>query len=250
MGSLRPNVVKAKLKRGEPVAVVSGMITADLIEFFGNLGFDGVWVEGEHGPVDFADLPDLTRACDLWGMTSVVRVNLNLPGVIYRTLDQGAQGIVVPHVDTADQARAVVRAAKFPPIGARGNMTGRQSIGVENFFETANDEVLVVVLIEDIVAVENLEEILKVEHIDVFFVAGGDLAQSMGYSPGHPDVDTVIDKANRRIVAAGHRAAAVVEDHTLDMYLDQGVTFLMSEWEPWASQGARAYLKRVAAASN
>ena len=67
-------------------------------------------------------------------MTSIVRVNLNLPGVIYRTLDQGAQGIVMPHVDTAEQAQAVVRASKFQPIGARGMISNRQGIGVEDFF--------------------------------------------------------------------------------------------------------------------
>ena len=77
-----------------------------MIENLGALGFDGAWIETEHGPFDYKDLPDLTRACDLWGMTSVVRIALNLPGVIYRTLDVGAQGIVVPHVDTAEQARA------------------------------------------------------------------------------------------------------------------------------------------------
>ena len=75
--------------RGEPATVLAGTITSDLIEFFGNLGFDGAWIEAEHGPFDFGDIADLTRACDLWGMTSIVRVNLNLPGVIYRTLGTG-----------------------------------------------------------------------------------------------------------------------------------------------------------------
>ena len=232
--------------RGEPATVLAGTITSDLIEFFGNLGFDGAWIEAEHGPFDFADIADLTRACDLWGMTSIVRVNLNLPGVIYRTLDQGAQGIVMPHVDTAEQAQAVVRASKFQPIGARGMISNRQAIGVENFFEKANDETLVIVLIEDIVAVENLDEILKVDHIDVFFVAGSDLAQSMGYPSGHPDVNATIDRTNRRIAAAGRNAGAVVSDDNLDMYLDQGALFLMSGWEQWASSGAKSYLERVA----
>ena len=64
----------------------------------GPMGFDGIWLEGEHGGVDYGDIGDLTRACDLWGLTSIARVNLNLPGVIYRTLDVGAQWICVPHV--------------------------------------------------------------------------------------------------------------------------------------------------------
>ena len=120
MARIRKNT--AKLERGEVVTVVSGQDSPNMIDFVGPLGFDAYWIEGEHGPNDFADVPDLTRACDLWGMTSLVRVNLNLPGVIYRTLDVG--GIVVPHVNTAEEARAVVDAAKFAPIGARGNWGG------------------------------------------------------------------------------------------------------------------------------
>ena len=101
MAELRPNRVKRKLENGEVALLVQGELTPDLVEFFGPMGFDGIWIEGEHGPVDFADIRDFTRAADLWGMTSVARVNLNLPGVIYRTLDQGAQAICVPHVNTA-----------------------------------------------------------------------------------------------------------------------------------------------------
>ena len=249
MTDLRPNRVKRKLMRGEPTTVVAGAMTPDLIEFFGNLGFDGVWLEAEHGPVDFGDIADMTRACDLWGMTSIVRVNLNLPGVLYRTLDQGAQGIIVPHVNTAEEARAVVEAVKFHPIGARGMYTSRQSIGVRDYFKKANYETLVIVLIEDIVAIENLDEILKVDHIDVFFVAPGDLGQSMGYPMGHPEVTATMERANRRIVAAGRTAAAVGTDDTVEMCMEQGVRFLAPPWQQWAESGARAYLQRVAAAS-
>ena len=100
MAELRINKVKHKLASGEFATVVGGYLNADLVEFLGHLGFDGIWIEAEHGPVDFADLGNLTRACDLWGAASIVRINLNLHGVIYRTLDQGAQGIVVPNVNT------------------------------------------------------------------------------------------------------------------------------------------------------
>ena len=189
MVSIRENRVKAKLNAGEVSVALTGHMTPDIVDWLGPLGFEAVWIEGEHGPVDFKDIPDLTRAADLWGMTSVVRVNLNIPGVIYRTLDVGAQGIVVPHINTKAEAEAVVAAGKFAPIGERGMYSSRQSYGVDNYLAEANDQSLLVVLIEDIVAVENLDEILTVDHIDVFFVAPSDLAQSMGYvgqtqSPG------------------------------------------------------------------
>ena len=181
MTEIRENRAKRRLQRGETVTAVSGFNTADMIDSMGPLGFDAFWIEGEHGPVDFAEIPDVTRACDLWGRSSIVRVNLNLPGVIYRTLDVGAQGIVVPHVNTAEEARAVVDAAKFHPLGNRGNFTSRQGYGVADYASKANDETLVIVLIEDVVAIDNLDEIIAVDHIDVFFVAPGDLAQTMGY---------------------------------------------------------------------
>ena len=99
-------------------------------------------------------------------------------------------------------------------------------------------------------AIDNLDEILKVDQIDVFFVAGGDLGQSMGYLREHPETAKVIGEANRKIVAAGRNAGASVTDDNVGVYLDQGVTFLMSVWDGWLEKGAKAYLNRVAMASN
>ena len=251
MAEIRPNKAKHKLQDGGVASIVGGYVTADLIEFLGTLGFDGVWIEGEHGPVDYKDIPDLTRACDLWGLTSVVRVNLNLPGVIYRTLDVGAQSICVPHVNTAEEARAVVDAGKFHPLGARGNYTSRQGIGVEGFAHKANDESMLIILIEDIVAIDNLAEILTVDDIDVFFVAPGDLAQSMGYldQVEHPEVQAVVGKAIRQIVDAGRVAGYTVSDANVAESIDRGARFFLTQWTPWAATGARGYLDKVAAAS-
>ena len=98
---LRVNRAKQKLAKGEIVTIVSGITHPDDIDAVGPLGFDGIWLEGEHGATDASDLGNLTRACDIWGMTSVARINLNEQGLIYRTLDRGAQAIVVPHVNNA-----------------------------------------------------------------------------------------------------------------------------------------------------
>ena len=251
MVQLRQNAVKHKLQRGETVSIISGHNTPDIAEFLGTLRFDGVWIETEHGPIDFADIPNFTRACDLWGMTSVVRVNLNLPGVIYRTFDVGAQGVVVPHVNTADEARAVVDAAKFAPIGSRGNFTSRQGFGVEGYVNKANDETLVVVLIEDIVAIRNLAEILTVDHIDVFFVAPGDLAQTMGFlgQANHPEVLRTVHKAIDQITGAGRVAGALVNDSNAEDFAGRGARFLLTGWDQWVSTGARSFLQKVASAS-
>mgnify|MGYP000568123825 CR=1 FL=1 len=119
----------------------------------------------------------------------------------------------------------MVDACEFAPIGHRGIRGSRQGIGVSDYVLHANDETLLVVLIEDIVAINNLSEILKVDHIDVFFVAPGDLAQSMiltGQTP-HPDVKAAVDRGIKTIVNAGKVASMLVNDSTVDDYQGKGV---------------------------
>src|SRR6201993_3285980 len=160
--SIRPNRVKQRLAAGQVATILAGTNDPDLIDQLGPLGADGIWLEGEHGGVDYADLGNLTRACDLWGKTSVVRVMDNDYATIYRTLDRGAQGICAPHVNNRREAEAVVEAAKFAPVGKRGMFTSRQGFGVGDYLARANDQSLLLVLIEDIVAVRGLDEIVKV----------------------------------------------------------------------------------------
>ncbi len=239
--------IKRRLSDGKVVTVLSGHHNSDMIDFLGQFGFDGIWIECEHGPVDWDEIGDMSRACDLWNMASIVRVTANEPWLITRTLDRGASGIVVPHVSTQDEAAKVVESAKFGPIGRRGMYGSRRSYGVPDYFQRANDETLVVVLIEEIEAVQNLAAILTVDHIDVFFVAPSDLAQTMGYTgqPDHPEVRAVIDASIRQIVAAGRTAGALVSDETLDHYLELGARFFLTGWPSWVAQGARAFRARV-----
>ena len=251
MAEIRKNKVKQKLNAGKVATVAMGYHNEDMVEFLGTLGFDGIWIETEHGPIDFKDIPHYTRAADLWGMTSIVRVHLNLHGQIYRTLDVGAQGICVPHVNTAGEARAVVEAGRFMPDGMRGMYTSRQGIGVPDYFKHANDETLLIVLIEDIVAIENIEEIVKVDGIDVFFVANGDLAQSMGYigQARHPEVLKAADRAYDAILKAGRHAGALVTPDLAPEYIAKGIRLITTQWTGWVADGAAQFMKDVSAAS-
>jgi 4-hydroxy-2-oxoheptanedioate aldolase len=247
--NIRPNRVKDKLAAGQVATILSGSNDPDLIDQLGTLDVDGIWLEGEHGGVDYADLGNLTRACDLWGKTSVVRVMDNDYATIYRTLDRGAQGICVPHVNTRAEAEAVVAAAKFAPIGQRGMFTSRQGFGVADYLKTANDQSLLIVLIEDIVAVRSLNEIVKVDHIDCFFVAPSDLATSMGHigNPGHPDVQRTIDGAIGTIVQAGRVAGTLVNTANVERYTKLGVRALMTGFFPWIQAGIQELNERAAA---
>ena len=244
MAELRPNRAKEKLAKGEIVTCLAGVDTPHLVDFVGQIGVDSVWLEAEHGPVDFEAIGDLSRAADLWGMTPLVRVGSIDYNTIYRTLDMGAMGITVPHVDTAQDARDIVNAAKYAPIGTRGMYGPRQSFGVTDYVKKANDQTMVVVLVEDIKSVNNLDEILDVEHVDVFHVAPSDLAQSMGHigNDEHPDVQRAIDESIAKIIAAGKTAGTTVGAHNVAKFRDQGVKFFYTSLNGWIMSGGDEFL--------
>ena len=250
MPEIRANNAKQKLENNQVVTTISGLQNADTIDFLGQFGFDAAWIECEHGPTDWDRMADLTRACDLWGMSSITRVNSNEPWLITRTLDRGSMGIVVPHVNDRASAEQAMLSAKYAPLGYRGMYGGRQSYGVADYVHRANDQTMVIVLLEEIEALKNLDEILKVDNIDVFFVAPSDLAQTMGHigDTGHPDVQKAIDDAIARIVSSGRTAGTLVNDENLDGYIEKGAKFLMTSWNVWLARGAAQFLAKAAAA--
>ena len=241
-----------KLRAGETVAVAAcnpAPYSPELVEYLGTSGLDGVWIETEHGTAGFDDIANLSRAADLWGMASIVRVHQNDPGLVGRVLDCGASGVCVPHVSTKEQAERVARGGKFAPLGMRGMFGGRRSFGVDDYYRRANDEVCLVVLIEEQQALDNLDEMLAIEGIDVFHVAPADLSQSMGYigQVGHPAVQEAVDGAIKRIVAAGRTAGTTTTDANRQRYLDMGVRFVYASILPWLANGAGELARSVRA---
>ena len=236
---MRKNKIKIKLSNGEAVVVVMGLLTSEIIDFLGPSGIDGFWLECEHGSVTWSQIGDMTRACDLWENSSVTRVNANEPWLITRTLDQGSMGVVVPHVNSRAAAEKAVRGTKFAPLGDRGTFGGRQSYGVSNYVNTANDQTLLVVLLEDIEALDNLDEILQVDDIDV--------SQTMGYlgNQEHPVVQEKIHQALDKIVKSGRIAGTLVNDNNVDKYIDLGVKFLATSLNGWVMQSAQKFVDNV-----
>lgn len=247
MANIRVNTAKEKLARGELVTGVMGNMSSEIIDFLGPLGFDVAWIECEHGTVSWEQISDMTRACDLWGLSSITRVNSNDAGLITRTLDRGSMGIVVPHVNDRDSAETAMKASKFSPIGYRGMFPGRQAYGVSDYFHRANDQTMVTVLLEEVEALHNLDEILEVDYIDVFFIAPSDLSQTMGHigNPGHPDVQEAIDLGIQKIVSSGRIAGTLVNDSNVEQYVDKGVTFVMTSWNAWVEKGSKDFLTKV-----
>jgi 2-dehydro-3-deoxy-L-rhamnonate aldolase len=249
VAEFRVNPAKKKLEAGGVVTLVMGDYSPDMCEFLGHLGFDAVMGEMEHFTTSWQDVANMSRACDLWGMMSMVRINRNDPALITRTLDCGANGIMVPHVNTAEEARLVVTSSRYGPDGNRGQFGGRRSFGVQDYHRLANENVMTAILLEEVVAIQNLTEILEVDGIDVFYVAPGDLAQSMGFTGqvNHPEVRAVVDRAIAEIVRSGRVAGALVTDENVEQTLDQGVRMIGTSWTNWLTAGARGFLAKVAA---
>jgi 4-hydroxy-2-oxoheptanedioate aldolase len=248
------NTLKAKLELGKPSTIVAPYATsAGLVELLGHMGFDGVFLDGEHGPASWEDLEHMVRAAEVAGYTPIVRVQEGDPATITRALDRGAGGVQVPHVNTAGQAEAVVQHAKYAPLGHRGwsGWRGVWDVDPHEYARMANGQTLVAIMLEEVEALDNLDEILRVENVDVFFVAPGDLAQSMGL-PGqtnHPTVSAAIDDALRRIRAAGRTAGALTTPATLDHYLEMGVLYLYVGLDALLRPAAAEFVARVAATS-
>ena len=242
---IRKNIVKERLAQGKTVSCFAawGFSGPDHIERLAPFNPHGIFLEGEHGNIDPSNLTNFTRACDIIGSTPIVRINQNDQGVIYRTLDLGALGIVVPHVNNKEEAENVVEGGKFFPIGKRGSFTSRQGIGVKNYHALANDQTMLIVLLEDIIAVENLDSILDVDNIDVFMVPSGDLAQSMGL-PGqadHPEVQKVVDETMRRITKRGRITGAIANKDNVKNLYENGARFFLCDPRPYMSEGFAMY---------
>lgn len=242
--------IKDKLAAGQPATVIAPVASsAGLVELLGYMGFDGVFLDGEHGPAGWEDVEHMVRAAEVAGYSSVVRVEHNDGALITRALDRGASGVQVPHVNTAADALAVVKHAKYAPIGERGWSGWRASLGLDaqQFAGYANEHTLVAVMLEEIEALHNLDEILRVDDVDVFFVAPGDLAQSMGL-PGQvedPRVRSAIDDALRRIKAARRTSGTLVTPSTLDHYVDLGVGFIYVGVASLLGPAAADFIKRT-----
>jgi 4-hydroxy-2-oxoheptanedioate aldolase len=248
-GPPRGNRAKRRLAEGGVATVVaSHSMTADSIDFLGPLGFDGAWLEAEHGPADWERLGDLTRACDLWGLSALMRLRTLEPSLIGRALTLGVHGIVIPQLNDADEARTLVKAAKFSPLGERGVSRGRRSYGHPDFLDSDNDETLLVVQLEDPEALEHCEEIAAVEHIDVVFIAPNDLAQAMGHQgrPGHPDVVAAIEDGLARIAAVGGAAPGTFcRGDAAPRLLELGTRFLYVSYDQWLTEAGGAWLRSV-----
>jgi len=205
---MRTNTTKIKLAEGNVVygAIVS-RFAPDTVEIFGAIGYDFVMIDCEHGPMDLDQVEHMVRAAEVFGITPIARIPDHADSTILRFLDRGVQGIIVPHVNTREEAESITRAARYYPEGHRGVGGGRAhdyGVGVSRDESTrwVNSQTLVIPMVEETEAVENLDAILSVPGVDVLHVAAGDLGQSMG-NPGPTEVRRLMSQVVPKIRASG-----------------------------------------------
>lgn len=168
-------------------------------EIMATAGFDWLAIDMEHTAIDMSQAQQLIQIIDLAGCTPLVRVGENDPLAIKRPMDAGAHGVIVPMVNTPDDARRAAAAVRYPPFGTRGVGLGRAQaygLGFEKYRAWAERETILIVQIEHIEGVDNLEQILAVDGVDGFIVGPYDLSASLG-RPGdfaHPDVAAALDR--------------------------------------------------------
>ncbi len=240
------NAIKAKLKKGESVfGIFQGIGSAAVSEILANRSLDWILVDMEHGMINIETAGDLLAAIDAGGPTPLVRVAGNDQATIKRALDAGAMGVMIPLVNSREDAVRAVSYCKYAPTGIRGLGPGRASLyGVRlaEYSSIADSEVLVILQAEHKDAIDHIDEIARVPGIDVLFVGPYDLACSMGFAsqPGHPEVEMAIAKAlaaaqNAKVVpgifcmnaeAAKQRAAQGFKFIAIGLdsvYLDSGI---------------------------
>ncbi len=206
------NATKAKLKAGNTaIGVRMDFTSPHIAENLTGLGFDFVYFDLEHGPSSEESCQEMIRAAELAGLTPIVRVPNSDHGITNRFLDSGAMGIIFPHCKTKQDAEAAVRAVKYPPEGERGaggrsmNLSG---MPVADYIREANRETMVIAMIEEMEALDNLHDILTVEGLDVLWIGRLDFSISSGV-PGKLD-DPKIQDAVNRIISDGCAAGKVV----------------------------------------
>jgi 2-keto-3-deoxy-L-rhamnonate aldolase RhmA len=242
--------MKDKLAAGEPVFGVSVMIPSpQVVEMIGAAGFDWVLLDCEHGTLTLESVELMAMAAEAAGISAIARPQSRAPEHILQVLDRGVMGVQVPHVASAADAREVIAAAKYHPLGRRSLAAGTRAARYDSrgslaeHAAAANAATLVAVQLEDRAAIDNIDEILAVEGVDVFFIGPSDLSQALGH-PGNPKAPAVaqaIDASLAKMRAAGRVPGMPAAAEGVREALDKGVRYLYTHLPRLIAAGTGAY---------
>jgi 4-hydroxy-2-oxoheptanedioate aldolase len=231
------NRFKQALKNRQPqIGLWTSLASSYSTEICAGAGFDWLLLDGEHAPNDLQGiLSQLQVIAGYENTHPVVRLPVGHGHIgttlIKQYLDLGVQTLLIPMVDTAEQAAAIVQATRYPPQGIRGMGGARASRWgrYSNYPKEANDQICVLVQVETQLGLDNLEAIAAVDGIDGIFIGPADLSASLGHvgNANHPQVRSTIDHAFSRILKAGKAPGFLTPDEDLSRHsLSQGVVFM------------------------
>ena len=228
------NRFKQRLRNGEvQIGLWLGLADAYCAELAANAGFDWLLIDGEHAPNHLQGMLAQLQAVAPYPSQALIRPVIGDSALIKQLLDIGAQTLLVPMVESAAQARELVRAMRYPPEGIRGvgSALARASRwnSIQGYLDQADDQMCLLVQIENLEGLANLDEIAVVEGVDGVFIGPADLSASMGHrgNPGHPEVQVAIEDAIGRIVQSGKAAGILSADENLARRcIELGATFV------------------------
>lgn len=227
------NAFKRALAEGRPqIGLWSSLCSNITAEIIAGCGFDWIVVDTEHSPNEVPDVFGQLQAMARGTATPVVRPAWNDAVLIKRLLDIGSTALLIPFVQSAQEAKAAVAATRYPPAGIRGVATSTRASSfarVKDYLQKANDEICVLVQVETKTALDRLDEIAAVDGVDGVFIGPSDLAAALGHlgNPAHPEVQAAISGAVKRLRAKG-KAAGILTSVEAEArhYLAEGFTFV------------------------
>ncbi|MFQ5692344.1 MAG: HpcH/HpaI aldolase/citrate lyase family protein [Nitrospinota bacterium] len=245
---MTPHRLKERLRAGETLfGVCLGIPSPPLAEIAGWAGFDFIFADTEHGPAGAESATDMVRAAEAGGAEALVRVTLAERTRILRALDAGATGVLVPQVNSKEEAERVAAAACYPPDGVRGIALSVRAARYglakpAEYLAAAKTETLVCVQVETRAALENAGEIASVPGIDVLFVGPTDLSMNLGHPAqlAHPEVEAAIERIFEAALSAEKVPGILANDvPTAEKWMAKGSRLL-------AANGVGAFSKAMA----
>ncbi len=250
---MKKNLLKEKISNGiATYGVISPTTDPIICEYIGLNSYDYYMIDGEHGPITSAVVPNLVRACENVGCTPLARIRSVDTKLILQYMDVGVMGVMMPTIDDVDDVRRLVDAIKYPPMGQRGLGPVRAADYMqgphtqEQYVQFANQETMVLPQVESLACVDNLEKLCAIEGVDGFIVGPRDLAMSMGYydGPNHPEVKEMLDRIFKTILDNGKFFGTVAGTaEKAQELIDKGAMMILNSVQGLIKTSSKAFLK-------
>lgn len=228
------NKLKAALKAGQlQTGLWLSLANSYSAELLGDAGFSWLLIDGEHSPNDLQTIMQQLQVLRFSESSVLVRPPIGEPWLIKQLLDAGAQSLLIPMVDNREQAEMLAKSVRYPPRGIRGVGAGSARAShfgyIADYTATADEEILLILQVESLKAVEAIDDIASVDGVDCVFIGPSDLSADMGFlgNPYAPEVQAVIENAIKRILKHGKAVGVYMANPDYaKRYIELGATFI------------------------